>query len=101
MCEFTRMSINFGEPNPRFRHDNILVLDLDLPERTTEEFDGSPSQKLQETINIALNQDEEELQALQNEKMPNVYIENPDLISKESALTATQKPRLASARKPS
>jgi len=55
MCEFTRMSINFGEPNPRFRHDNILVLDLDLPERTTEEFDGSPSQKLQETINIALN----------------------------------------------
>ena len=39
MCEFSRMAVSFGDANPRFRHDNILQLDLDLPERTTEEFD--------------------------------------------------------------
>ena len=66
----------------RFRHDNVLILDLDLPERTTQDFDGTISQKLQETINIALKEDEEELAMISQEKMPNVYIENPDLISK-------------------
>jgi kinesin family protein 3/17 len=34
------MAINFGDQNPRFRPENILQLDLDLPEPTTEEFDG-------------------------------------------------------------
>ncbi len=68
----------------RFRHDNILVLDLDLPERTTEDFDGNLSQRVQETVNIALLEDEEELAAISQEKMPNVYIENPESISKVS-----------------
>jgi hypothetical protein len=27
----------------RFRHDNILQLDLDLPDRTTQDFDGTIS----------------------------------------------------------
>lgn len=40
MCEFSRMAISFGDGNPRFRVDNILQLDLDLPEKTTEDFDG-------------------------------------------------------------
>lgn len=55
-----------------------------MPERTTEDFDGMMSNKLQETINIALNEDLEEMGQLANEKMPNVYIENPELITKES-----------------
>lgn len=29
------MAISLGDDNPRFRPDNILKLDLDLPERTT------------------------------------------------------------------
>jgi len=37
------MAISFGDGNPRFRVDNILQLDLDLPERTTEDFDGNVS----------------------------------------------------------
>lgn len=32
MCEFSRMAISFGDNNPRYRYDNILQLDLDLPE---------------------------------------------------------------------
>ena len=41
------MAINFGDDNPRFRHDNIQSLvkfyiyqDVDLPERTTEQDEG-------------------------------------------------------------
>lgn len=45
-CEFSRMAISFGDQNPRFRHENILQMDLDLPERTTEDFTGEVSQKL-------------------------------------------------------
>lgn len=33
-----------------------------------------------------MNEDEEELQTMANEKMPIVYIKNPELISKENAL---------------
>lgn len=57
-----------------------------MPERTTEEFDGIPSQKLQETINVALNEDEEEMNMISSEKMPNVYIENPESIKQENVL---------------
>lgn len=33
LCEFSRMTVAFGaEKNPRFKHDNILQLDLDIPE---------------------------------------------------------------------
>lgn len=31
LCEFARMAISLGDDNPRFRPDNILKLDLDLP----------------------------------------------------------------------
>lgn len=39
-CEFARMALSLGDNNPRFRYDNIMQLDLDLPERTTEDFYG-------------------------------------------------------------
>lgn len=32
MSEFSRMAVGFGDLNPRYRFDNILQLDLDLPE---------------------------------------------------------------------
>ena len=37
------MAINFGDPNPRFRPENILSLDLDLPQRLTEDFTDEQS----------------------------------------------------------
>jgi len=58
--EFARMALSLGDNNPRFRYDNIMQLDLDLPERTTEDFYGQVSQKVQDTINIALNDNIEE-----------------------------------------
>lgn len=75
MCEFSRMAISFGDMNPRYRYDNILQMDLDLPEQTTEEFDGQISQKLQETIHISLNDNEEDLATLQAEMKLNVFVQ--------------------------
>lgn len=31
-----------GEPNPRFRHDNILVNHLEMPERQTQDWEVDP-----------------------------------------------------------
>lgn len=56
-CEFARVAMALGDTNPRYRffffilllfilskrHDNIMQLDLDLPEPTIEVFDGYPS----------------------------------------------------------
>lgn len=74
MCKSARMAISLGDLNPRYKYDNIYNLDLELPEPTTEEFDGTLSQRLQETINIALNEDEDEINLLQSEGKPNVFI---------------------------
>ena len=55
---------------------------------------------MQETINVALNEDQEELEAITAEKQPNVYIENPEAISKEAVIQEnTTKARLKSARR--
>lgn len=87
-CELSRMAISFGDTNPRYRHENILQMDLDLPEPTIEDFDETPSQKLIETINITLADDYDQEDT--DEKMPNVYIENPELLTKENVIKQRQ-----------
>lgn len=84
-CEFSRMAISFGDPNPRYRHENIIQMDLDMPEPTVEEFDYNQSQNLVETINITLADDYND-QDDNEDKMPNVYIENPELLTKENVI---------------
>lgn len=74
MCKSARMAISLGDLNPRYKYDNIFNLELEVSEPTTEEFDGTLSQKLQETINIALNEDEDEINLLQSEGKPNVFV---------------------------
>jgi len=42
-----------------------MQYDLDMPpEKYLDEFDGQPSQKIQNTINSALNEDEDEIAML-------------------------------------
>eukprot|EP00828_Plagiopyla_frontata_P021557 TRINITY_DN2814_c0_g1_i4.p1 TRINITY_DN2814_c0_g1~~TRINITY_DN2814_c0_g1_i4.p1 ORF type:complete len:650 (-),score=119.18 TRINITY_DN2814_c0_g1_i4:76-2025(-) len=83
-CEFARVAMALGDTNPRYRHDNIMQMDLDLPEPTIEIFDGIPSQKLQESIDIALNDDQDsqvtssELQQQSMIPRPNIYIDPQD-----------------------
>jgi hypothetical protein len=38
LYEFSRMAILLGDDNPRFKLDNKFKLDLDLPERYTEDL---------------------------------------------------------------
>jgi len=71
--EYARLAKNLGDPNPRYRADNVINLDLDMPERTVEEFDGNVSQKIQNTINTGLNEDEDEIAIMNSETQPNVY----------------------------
>ena len=40
LCEFVQVAVALGDDNPRFRPDNILKLDVELIDRTTEEFDA-------------------------------------------------------------
>ena len=53
--EYARIARNLGEPNPRYRQEDIINLDLDLPERTTEEYDGLVSPKVQNVVQSLLN----------------------------------------------
>ena len=44
--EYSRIAKGLGDLNPRYKFDNILQLDLDMPERTTEDYEGMPSAKV-------------------------------------------------------
>mmetsp|Transcript_9433 Transcript_9433/g.8185 ORF Transcript_9433/g.8185 Transcript_9433/m.8185 type:complete len:95 (+) Transcript_9433:1902-2186(+) len=65
--EYARVAKSLRDPNPRYRADNVVDLDLDMPERTLEDYDGQVSQKIQNTINTALNEDEDDLALLNQE----------------------------------
>jgi len=103
-AEYARMAKNFGDPNPRFRGDNVLDLPLDMPEKTVEEFDGTVSEKMQNAINTALNDEDEDITLMNLENQPNVYyVYAEDGIEKEDGRTPkdNKKKRLQSAvRKP-
>lgn len=45
--EYSRIAKGLGDLNPRYKFENILMLDLDMPERTTEDYQGVPSAKVQ------------------------------------------------------
>ena len=53
--EYSRIAKGLGDLNPRYKFDNILQLDLDMPERTTEDYEGQPSAKVQQAIQAILN----------------------------------------------
>ena len=48
--EYSRIAKGLGDLNPRYKFDNILSMDLDMPERTTEDYQGQPSAKVQQAI---------------------------------------------------
>jgi len=60
--EFARINRVMGDPNPRFMYDCIVMTDLDLPERTTEDFEVHPElgERIEKALLLALSPDEEE-----------------------------------------
>ena len=63
--EYSRIAKGLGDLNPRYKFDNILQLDLDMPERTTEDYQGLPSMKVQQAIQAILND-----QDIKNDNVP-------------------------------
>jgi kinesin family protein 3/17 len=55
--EYSRIAKGLGDLNPRYKFDNILQLDLDMPERTTEDYEGMPSAKVQQAIQAILQEE--------------------------------------------
>mmetsp|Transcript_108639 Transcript_108639/g.212859 ORF Transcript_108639/g.212859 Transcript_108639/m.212859 type:complete len:733 (-) Transcript_108639:308-2506(-) len=53
---------SLAEPNPRFLYDSILFNDLDLPERTTEDYEVHPEfgDRIERALVAALSPDEED-----------------------------------------
>lgn len=59
------------DPNPRYKADNVGTLDLEMPERTTQDYEESHmSQRVAAAINAALVGDEEEVMMAAPENLP-------------------------------
>jgi len=60
--QFARLNRAMGDPNPRYMYESILMTDLDLPERTTEDFEVHPvlGENIERALILALTQDEDE-----------------------------------------
>lgn len=62
--EYSRIAKGLGDLNPRYKFDNILQLDLDMPERTTEDYEGNPSAKVQQAIQAILQDDDSHVESI-------------------------------------
>lgn len=59
--EYARISRAMGDTNPRYLYDSIVVTDLDLPERTTEDYEARPElgERIERALLLALSQEED------------------------------------------
>lgn len=59
LCTEGRMSVACGDDNPRFRQENIISMDLNHVEESTESFqDYEISPTILENLSVALNDNE-------------------------------------------
>jgi len=60
--EMARINRAMGDPNPRFMYDSIVMTDLDLPERTTEDYEVHPElgERIEKALRLALSPDDED-----------------------------------------
>eukprot|EP00741_Cyanophora_paradoxa_P003300 tig00000692_g3207.t1 len=55
VAESARVAAAMGDQNPRYRYENIINLELDMPERTTQDYEGAQgAQRMQAAINAAM-----------------------------------------------
>lgn len=69
--EYSRIAKGLGDLNPRYRFENILDLDLDMPERTTEDATGQPSERVNNAITMVLQSPDDESQQLDINQLVN------------------------------
>ncbi len=76
-----------GDDNPRFRQENIIVMDLNHVDSPIEDFKGYEiSQNVLENLSVVLNDNEEEQRMIAKEERPNVYIDDPEKMNKEEVM---------------
>mmetsp|Transcript_34136 Transcript_34136/g.59579 ORF Transcript_34136/g.59579 Transcript_34136/m.59579 type:complete len:756 (+) Transcript_34136:21-2288(+) len=59
--EYARIARGLGENSTRFKHEDILTLDLDLPDRTTEDYNRVVTDTLRDIILSTLNDIEDDM----------------------------------------
>jgi len=95
--EYARIARNLGEPNPRYRQEDIINMDLDLPERTTEEYDGLMSQKVQNVVQSLLNDLEDDMTYVPLDTSPGAYMVYDEAAMRDEGRKKQQQGRLKSA----
>lgn len=95
--EYSRIAKGLGDLNPRYKFDNILQLDLDMPERTTEDYEGVPSAKVQQAIQAILNDND-----IKQDNIPITTLINfnDSCLAEEQALNAVPSNRPRSSKRP-
>ena len=54
VTDYAKIASAMGDQNPRYKSDNILSLKLDMPERTTYDYEGAASgHRMQAALNAA------------------------------------------------
>eukprot|EP00742_Colponemidia_sp_Colp-10_P004246 GILJ01004530.1.p1 GENE.GILJ01004530.1~~GILJ01004530.1.p1 ORF type:complete len:795 (-),score=178.48 GILJ01004530.1:126-2510(-) len=100
--EYSRIARAMGDMNPRYRHDNIINMDLDMPDRSTEDYaqTGGKSQRVHSALQAALN-DEEDMTFIQSDSMPNVYFTYTEdgAVREDTAAAPNKKPTRAKSAK--
>lgn len=90
--DFTKVANAMGDLNPRFRSENILSLELDMPERTTLDYNavlGAGSDHVQEALNAAFA-DDGDVMFVGNDSFQNVHME-PGAAQPEPARSKPQR----------
>ena len=81
------MAVACGDDNPRFRQQNIVMMDLNLVDSPTEDFSSYDiSQTVLQNLSVALNDNDEEQRMIAKEERPNVYIDDPEKMNKEEVM---------------
>ncbi|KAK3264115.1 Envelope glycoprotein gp160 [Cymbomonas tetramitiformis] len=64
VTDYAKIASAMGDQNPRFKSENILNLELDMPERTTYDYEGpGMNSRVQAALNAAFADEAEQLYA--------------------------------------
>eukprot|EP00793_Prasinoderma_coloniale_P000109 PRCOL_00005617-RA len=97
--DYAKVANAMGDFNPRYRSENILNLDLDMPERTTYDYEGpGHNPRVQAALNAAFADDVYGMQG-GSETLGNVYFSYDDMAG-QPVEGVPERPRTAKAKRP-
>eukprot|EP00735_Rhodelphis_limneticus_P011034 TRINITY_DN4082_c0_g1::TRINITY_DN4082_c0_g1_i1::g.11857::m.11857 TRINITY_DN4082_c0_g1::TRINITY_DN4082_c0_g1_i1::g.11857 ORF type:complete len:795 (+),score=255.95,sp/P46871/KRP95_STRPU/50.96/0.0,Kinesin/PF00225.18/3.6e-119,Kinesin/PF00225.18/3.8e+03,Kinesin/PF00225.18/3.3e+03,PIF1/PF05970.9/0.082,PIF1/PF05970.9/6.8e+03 TRINITY_DN4082_c0_g1_i1:33-2387(+) len=101
--EYARYAAQMDSANPRFKQENIINMGLDVPERTTQDYEGPSMNPHVQAVLDAAFREEEDMTFAASENLPNVYLsytDQPGVYEEESRSRApSARPATASRKK--